>query len=195
MATHPSTLAWRIPGMGEPGGLPSMGSHRVGHDWHDLAANNLGFPGGSGGKESARNAGDPGLIPGSGRSPGEGNGYTLEYSCLENSMDRGPWWATVHGVTRVRHWEMNIFKLRRFLKPPKVFLSLDQRWILFLSVMWIRREVRALSISVGNPVTFLSDEWLCSKNSGPRHPPSPPHVLLLSLLIWWCIDVTGGGLN
>ena len=38
MATHSSVLAWRIPGMGEPGGLPSMGSHRVGHDWHDLAA-------------------------------------------------------------------------------------------------------------------------------------------------------------
>ena len=47
-----------------------------------------GFPGGSDGKESAYNAGDPGLIPGSGRSPGEGNGYPLQYSCLENPMDR-----------------------------------------------------------------------------------------------------------
>jgi len=53
------------------------------------------FPGGSGGKESACNAGDPGLIPGLGRSPGEGNGYPLQYSCLENSMDRGAGWATV----------------------------------------------------------------------------------------------------
>ena len=42
-------------------------------------------------------------IPGSGRSPGEGNGNTLQYSCLENPMDRGAWWATVHGVARVRH--------------------------------------------------------------------------------------------
>ena len=59
-----------------------------------------GFSGGSDGKESACNAGDPGLIPGSGRSLGEGNGYPFQYSCLENSMDRGAWWATVHGVTK-----------------------------------------------------------------------------------------------
>ena len=55
------------------------------------------------GKESACNAGDLGSIPGSGRSPGEGNGNSLQYSCLENPMDRGVWWATVHGVTRVGH--------------------------------------------------------------------------------------------
>ena len=51
----------------------------------------LGFPGGSNGKESACNAGDPGSIPGSGRSPGEGNGNPFQYSCLESSMDRGAW--------------------------------------------------------------------------------------------------------
>ena len=50
--------------------------------------------------ESASNAGDLGLIIGSGRSPGEGNGYPLQYSCLEKPMDRGAWWATVHGVTK-----------------------------------------------------------------------------------------------
>ena len=49
-------------------------------------------------KESACNAGDPGSIPGSGRSPAEGNGYPLQFSCLENPMDRGAWRATVHGV-------------------------------------------------------------------------------------------------
>ena len=59
-----------------------------------------GFPGGSDGKASARNAEDPGSIPGSGRSPGEGNGNPLQYSCLENSMDGGAWWATVHGVAK-----------------------------------------------------------------------------------------------
>ena len=57
-----------------------------------------GFPGGSNGEESACNAGDPGSIPGLERSPGEGNDYPLEYSCLENSMDRETWWATVHGL-------------------------------------------------------------------------------------------------
>ena len=52
------------------------------------------------GKESACNAGDVGLIPGSGRSPGGGSGNPLQYSCLENSMDRGVWWIIVHGVTK-----------------------------------------------------------------------------------------------
>ena len=60
----------------------------------------MGFPGGSDSKESAHNVGDPGSIPGSGRSPGEGNGNPLQYSCLENSKDRGVWWAIVHGVTK-----------------------------------------------------------------------------------------------
>ena len=60
----------------------------------------LGFPGGSHGKESACNAGDLGLIPGLGRFPGGGHGNPLQYSCLENSMDRGAWWVTVHGVTK-----------------------------------------------------------------------------------------------
>ena len=60
----------------------------------------LGGPGGSDGKASVYNVGDPGLIPGLGRAPGEVTGYPLQYSCLENSMDRGAWQATVHGVTK-----------------------------------------------------------------------------------------------
>ena len=60
----------------------------------------MGFPGGSEGKASACNAGDPGLIPGSGRSPGEGKGYPLQYSGLENPMDGGAWRATVHEVAK-----------------------------------------------------------------------------------------------
>ena len=63
----------------------------------------VGFPGGSVGKESVSNAGDLGLISGSGRSPEEGNSNPLQYSCLENSVDRGAWKATVHGVARVGH--------------------------------------------------------------------------------------------
>ena len=59
------------------------------------------FPGGSGGKESACNAGNPDSIPRLGRSLGEGNDNPLHYSCLENSMDRGAWWATVHRVTEL----------------------------------------------------------------------------------------------
>ena len=60
----------------------------------------MDFPGGSDDKESAHKAGDVGSIPGSGRSPGEGNGNPLQYSCLKNSMDRGAWRATVYGVTK-----------------------------------------------------------------------------------------------
>ena len=60
----------------------------------------MGFPGGSDSKEFACNAGDPCMIPGSGRYPGEGNGNPLQYSCLENPMDRGAWWTTVHVVAK-----------------------------------------------------------------------------------------------
>ena len=64
--------------------------------------NRKGFPGGSVVKNPPANAGDEGSIPGSGRSPEEGNGNSLQYSCLENSMDRGAWRATVHGATQSR---------------------------------------------------------------------------------------------
>ena len=103
MATHSTVLAWRIPGTGEPDGLPSQGLHRVGHDWSNLAACSLRdvymlfkgyfpglrFTGGSDGKESTCNAGDLNSIPGSGRSSRHGNEHPLQYFCLENSMDRG----------------------------------------------------------------------------------------------------------
>ena len=59
-----------------------------------------GFPGGSVVKNLSGNTGDTGLVPGLGRTPGEGNGKPLQYSCLGNPMDRGAWWATVHGVTK-----------------------------------------------------------------------------------------------
>ena len=59
----------------------------------------LPHAGSSDDKESACNAGEPGSIPGLGRSPGEANGYPLQYSCMENSVDRGAWWVTVYGVT------------------------------------------------------------------------------------------------
>ena len=64
---------------------------------------------------------DPGSIPGSGRCPGEGNGYPLKYSCLENSMDRGPWWAIVYGVTKSQTWlSDSLFHLSVFsLTIPK----------------------------------------------------------------------------
>ena len=71
----------------------------------------MGFPSGSDSEESACNAGDSGSVPELGRSPGEGNSYPLQYSCLENSMDRGARWTTVHGLTKAGHdWASNTNK-------------------------------------------------------------------------------------
>ena len=67
----------------------------------------MGFPVGSVVKNPSANSGDAGSIPGSRRSPGEGNGNPFQYSCLKNLMDRGAWQTTVHGVARVRHDLMN----------------------------------------------------------------------------------------
>ena len=69
------------------------------------------FPGGSDGKASACNMGDLGSIPGLGRSPGEGNGNPLQYSCLENPRDGGTWKATVHGVAKSQTWLSNFTSL------------------------------------------------------------------------------------
>ena len=86
-ATHPSILAWRI------GQRVGQSQTRL-SDFHSLGLNSgfsLDFPGGSDGKASVYNEGDLGSIPGSGRSPGEGNGNPLQYYCLQNPMDRGAW--------------------------------------------------------------------------------------------------------
>ena len=71
--------------------------------------------GGSEVKASAWNVGDLGSIPGSGRSPGEGSGTPLQYSCLENPMDGGAWWATVHGVAKSRTRLSNFTSLQRVI--------------------------------------------------------------------------------
>ena len=65
-----------------------------------MSKSRRGFPGASEGRESACNSGDMGSIPGLRRSPGEGNGYSLQYSCLYNPVDRGAWRATVHGIAK-----------------------------------------------------------------------------------------------
>ena len=104
----------------------------------------LGLPGGSDGKESACIAGDLGSIPGLGRSPGEGNGKPLQYSCLENPMDGGAWWATVHGVAKIRT------RLSDFTLGPYYFFP--WRNVLTLS---LHINLRILSPNLKSPVTFI----------------------------------------
>ena len=91
-ANHSSILAWRIPWIVCPW------DHKESDTTEWLSLHFRGFPSGSVVKESACNAGDPGSIPGLGRSPGEGNGNPLQYSCLEKPMDWGAWQATARGL-------------------------------------------------------------------------------------------------
>ena len=102
----------------------------------------LGFPGGSDSKESACKAGDPGSIPGSGRSPGVENSTLLYYSCLENSMDRGAWQSTVHGVS---HKELNVtdqlfLSLKNSLVKKGQFLHIYLNAVLFPTSILPRRN-------------------------------------------------------
>ena len=101
----------------------------------------LGFPGGSDGKEPVRNAGDPGSIPGLGGSPGEGNGTTLQYSCLENPMDRGAWWATVHGVAQSDMTEQFHFLSVFFLISSSSFIK---GFTYFFYVTFIKQKLCAV---------------------------------------------------
>ena len=83
-----------------------------------IKTSTLYFPHGSDSKESAYNVGDQGSVPGSGRSPGEENGTPLQYSCLENSMDGGAWWATAHSVAKSQTRLSDFtYLLTLYLKP------------------------------------------------------------------------------
>ena len=96
-------LANLVAGEGSLSGLQVASSHLRGRNSYKVITPiDLGLPRWLRGKESAWNAGHAGLIPGSGRYPGDGNGHSLQYSCLENPMDRGGWRATVHRVTKSR---------------------------------------------------------------------------------------------
>ena len=89
---------------------------------------NMDFPGGSDSKMAAYNAGDPGSVPGLGRSTGEGNGNPLHYSCLENPIDGEAWWATVHGVAKCRTQLSDFtFTFKHDLKTVQIFPLLSFR--------------------------------------------------------------------
>ena len=116
---------------------------RWGHEAHKRS--------GSYGKASACNAGDPGSIPGSGRSPAEGNGNPLQYPCLENSMDGGAWQATVHGVTKSRT-RLSNFSSLQYNKLITFIIQLSNKQCLVscassILVPWISQGKSKISCS------------------------------------------------
>ena len=139
----PVFLPGEIPGMGEPGGLRSMGSHRVGHYWSDLAAVYSHIP-----KRRDRFGGmisniclhyvnyklvtiliQASVIHTTAMAHGKGNGTPLQYSCLENPMDGGAWWATVHGATksqiRLSNWPHILVFLLPFITVCAILLLME----------------------------------------------------------------------
>ena len=155
-------------------------------------------------KASAYNAGDLGSIPGPGRSPGEGNGNPLQYSCLENPMDWASWEATVHGVAKSWTQLGDFTSLREFIKwPPwpiqpwKIYLACGQHVILpywtpiscscgpfpILKPQVIQRSVttsqkKGLSLPPGEPAPFLAFSWVISNKS------EPPYSYFQRRLLW-----------
>ena len=136
-----------------------------------------GFPGSSGGKEPAYNPGDQGSIPGLGRSPGEGNGYPLQYSCLENSKDRGTWRITVQGVAMSLTWDWvtHTFTFPCFCIPSLSWLATV--WICPLKLRedqrgWMSLQIRnrgcRKDLYSGVPQSPLQFQFrkLCNNGSG-----------------------------
>ena len=116
----------------------------------------MSFPHSSVGKESTCNAGDLDSIPGSGRFPGEENGNPLQYSCLENPVDRGAQQATVHGVARLRH--------ELAMKPPPPHMQGNNTFFFFLAVLSLRCYAGFLQLQGGGPTLQL--QWLASPHTG-----------------------------
>ena len=109
-----------------------------------------GLPGGSDGKATICNVGDPGSIPGLGRFPGEGNGNPLQYSCLENPLDRGAWQTTVHGVAKSR---TRLSNLTLLLLYPKVKHSISTRsssTAVLLSMAPVKQHPLAAQLQAGS---------------------------------------------
>ena len=119
-----------------------------------------GFPGGSEVKVSACNVGDPGSIPGSGRSPGEGNGNPLQYSCLEYPMDGGAWQATVHGVaksrTRLSDFTHSLHIHYGTISTPRSWWTVHRACSDFSSYIWTHLCMLCVCVSVCVLCNFIT---------------------------------------
>ena len=137
-----------------------------------------GFPGGSNSKESVCSAGDLGSTPGSERFPREGNGYSLRYSCLENPMDRGAWWATVHGVeksqTRLSDSAHHMSLVRTFLDCLCNFLWLYN----------FEKNFKSIAISTLNILAYFFNMLKFKFNSKYKLFSSHRIILYISLISW-----------
>ena len=149
----------------------------------------MGFPGSSSGKESACNAGDPGLTPGSRRSTQEAIGYPLQYSGLQNSLNRGAWQATVHGVAKSQT-QLSTSTIRNPTKPvdpPMVHLPRGENWVLLQEVtlpLWSFDEWSCV-LSQGITLIRLAHSLITDEiHEGRKHPPerSHPPLSCVSLL-------------
>ena len=143
------------------------------------------FPGGSDGKESACNAGDLGSIPGLGRSPGEENSYQLQYSGLENSMDRGVWQATVLGVAK--SWtRLSDFHFHFRWWSQKGRLASDGTGVLIargsILPVWAQRKGHART-------QWLGDVWWPRKESSPESKFAGTMIVDFQTLELWDINV------
>ena len=125
---------------------------------------------------NARDAKDVGLIPGLGGSSGEGNGNPFQYSCVENSMDRGAWWATVHGVTRVRHdWSNLVHRTCPFSFLPCQLIPHQGRRGGWLVPLW-----GTIITTKNRTFIFVAGALLCIHNCNPHS--SPEKSMSLSSL-------------
>ena len=119
------------------------------------------FPGGSEVKASASNVGDPGSIPGWGRSPGEGNVSPLQYSCLENPRDGEAWWATIYGVTKSQTWLSHFTSLHSSLHFHSISQVQLLRWLSLFSDLTLHyiayssiKYLESLSITASSQILF-----------------------------------------
>ena len=131
---------------------------------------------GSDGKELAWNAGDPGSIPGSERSPEEGNGNPLQYSCLENPMDRGAWQITVRGVVKDTTEWLYFFNYFR----PWIFVLLHFSVMAVLLSQRYNKELRYLDLSQRSFCCVLCIEVIANKEESPDFPHYPSYIYMMA---------------